>query len=129
MKMYSEEDSITSTYTKEDLYFSNAKNYEFKNIKIDEYNPFQMQMILGLGTSILTGYRRNLDIELSYYLPITSSPYYTTDADYSAQALNNKVFTKDGKESMEQATGKNLDHYRMHMFKLTVRYFIFTKVK
>ncbi|MBC7451345.1 MAG: PorT family protein [Cytophagales bacterium] len=129
MKMYSEEDSITTSFIGSGLGASSKKDYDYSNIKIDGYKPFQMHMILGIGTSILTGYRRNLDIELSYYIPLTSSPYYTTDAAYSAQALNNKVFTQDGKESLEKSTGKNLNHYRMHMINLTVRYLIFTRVK
>lgn len=129
MKMHSEEDSITTSFIGSGVATSNKKDYEYSNVKIDGYKPFQMHMILGIGTSVLTGYRRNLDIELSYYIPLTSSPYYTTDAAYSAQALNNKVFTQDGKKSLEQSTGKSLGHYRMHMINLTVRYLIYTRVK
>jgi len=125
MKMYSEEDSITSTYNELGLVASNKQDIEFKNLKVDGYKPFQAHMILGIGASMLSGYRRNLDIELSYHIPLTSSPYYTSNTDFSNQALTNAVYTADGKASHEHATGSNLDHYRMHLITLTVRYLIY----
>lgn len=126
MRMYSEEDSITSYYNSSGLASSNKQDREYKNVKIDGYKPFQMHFLLGIGTSILTGYRHNLDIELTYAIPLTSSSYYTTDATYTANALTNSVYTQNGKASFENATGKNLDHFRMHQISLTVRYLIYS---
>lgn len=126
MRMYSEEDSITSYYNSSGLATSNKKDIEFTKLKVDGYKPFQAHMILGVGTSILTGYRRNLDIELSYYIPLTSSSYYTSNVDFSNQALTNAVYSASGKVAHENATGKNLDHYRMHMVMLTVRFLIYS---
>lgn len=126
MRMSSNEDSITSYYSSTDLLSSNKVEIDYKNVKIDGYKPFQTHLIVGIGTSLLTGYRRNLDVELSYYIPLTSSPYYTTDSDYSAHALNNAVYTEAGKASFENASGKSLDKYRMHMITLTVRYLIYS---
>ncbi len=126
MRMYSDEDSITSYYSSTDLLSSNKIETEYKKVKVDGYKPFQAHLVLGVGTSVLTGYRHNLDIELNYAIPLTSSPYYTTDADYSAHALNNSIYTAAGKASFENATGKNLDKYRMHMITLTVRYLIYS---
>ncbi|HSY61988.1 MAG TPA: porin family protein [Cytophaga sp.] len=126
MRMYSEEDSITSTYNSGGLVASNKQDRDYHGIKIDGYKPFQMHFLLGIGTSILTGYRHNLDIELTYAIPLTSSPYYTTDAAYTSNALVNSVYTRDGKTSFENASGKNLDHFRMHQISLTVRYLIYS---
>lgn len=126
MRMYSEEDSITSYYNANGLVASNKQDREYKGVKIDGYKPFQMHFLLGIGTSILTGYRHNLDIELTYAIPLTSSTYYTTDATYTANALTNSVYTKDGKANFENASGKNLDHFRMHQISLTVRYLIYS---
>lgn len=126
MKMYSEEDSITSYYNANGLVSSNKQDREYKGVKIDGYKPFQMHFLLGVGTSILTGYRHNLDIELTYAIPLTSSSYYTTDATYTANALTNSVYTKDGKSNFEISSGKNLDHFRMHQISLTVRYLIYS---
>jgi len=126
MRMSSREDSITLYYSSTDLLSSNKTETEYKKVKLDGYKPFQAHLVLGIGTSILTGYRRNLDLELSYSIPLTSSPYYTTDADYTAHALTNSVYTAAGKSSFESASGKNLDHYRMHMITFTVRYLIYS---
>lgn len=126
MRMYSEEDSITSYYNENGLASSNKQDREYNNVKIDGYKPFQMHFLLGMGTSILTGYRHNLDIELSYAIPLTSSPYYTTDATYTANALTNSVYTKDGKATFENSSGKSLDHFKMHQISLTVRYLIYS---
>jgi hypothetical protein len=126
MRMYSEEDSITSFYNTTGLASSSAANYEYNKIKVDGFKPFQMHMLFGIGTSILTGYRHNLDIELNYAIPLTSTPYYTTDATFSANALTNSVYTQDGKAAFESASGKNLNHYRMHQITLTVRYLIYS---
>ena len=126
MRMYSEEDSITSYYNASGLASSNKQDIEFKKLKVDGYKPFQAHMILGIGTSVLTGYRRNLDLELSYYIPLTSSSYYTSDPAFSDQALTNAVFSANGKAAYENGTGKNLDHFRMHMITLTVRYLIYS---
>lgn len=129
MRMYSEEDSITSYYNASGLASSNKQDIEFKKLKVDGYKPFQAHMILGIGTSVLTGYRRNLDLELSYYIPLTSSYYYTSNADFSNQALTNSVYTASGKVAHENVTGKDLDHYRMHMIMLTVRFLIYSVTK
>ena len=126
MRMHSEEDSITSHYNENGLASSNKKDREYNNVKIDGYNPFQMHFLLGVGTSILTGYRHNLDIELSYAIPLTSSSYYTTDATYTANALPYSVYTKEGKATFENASGKSLDHFKMHQISLTVRYLIYS---
>jgi hypothetical protein len=126
MRMYSQEDSITSYYNTSGLASSNTKDREYKNVKIDGYKPFQMAFLLGIGTSILTGYRHNLDVELTYSIPLTSSSYYTTDATYTANALSNSVYTQNGKAGFENATGKNLDHFKMHQISLTVRYLIYS---
>lgn len=126
MRMYSEEDSITTYYNQNGMAASNKQDREYKGVKIDGYKPFQMHFLLGIGTSILTGYRHNLDIELTYAIPLTSSPYYTTDATYTANALTNSVYTKDGKAGFESASGKNLDHFRMHQISFTVRYLIYS---
>ncbi len=126
MRIYSEEDSITSFYNASGLASTSAKDYEYNKIKVDGFKPFQMHVLFGIGTSILTGYRHNLDIELNYAVPLTSTPYYTTDATYSANALTNSVYTQNGKAAFESASGKNLDHYRMHQITLTVRYLIYS---
>lgn len=126
MHMYSEEDSITTYYNANGMVASSKQDREYKGVKIDGYKPFQMHFLLGIGTSILTGYRHNLDIELTYAIPLTSSPYYTSDAAYTANALTNSVYTKDGKANFESASGKNLDHFRMHQISLTVRYLIYS---
>ena len=126
MKMYSEEDSITTYYNADGLVASNNQHRDYQGVKIDGYKPLQMHFLLGIGTSVLTGYRHNLDIELTYAIPLTSSPYYTTDATYTANALTNAVYTKDGKTNFENTTGKNLDHFRMHQISLTVRYLIYS---
>jgi hypothetical protein len=128
MKLNSTEDSTNAYYINNMVDPSSVKRLENKNIKLDQYNPFQMGMLLGIGTSVLTGYRHNLDIELSYYIPFTSSNYYTTNASFSSQALLNQAFTQTGKQNIESATGKSL-HYNMHMINLTVRYLIYSKVK
>jgi hypothetical protein len=120
MRMYSEEDNANG------LVSSNKQDREYKGIKIDGYKPFQMHFLLGVGTSILTGYRHNLDIELTYAIPLTSSSYYTTDATYTSNALTNSVYTKDGKENFENASGKSLDRFKMHQISLTVRYLIYS---
>lgn len=127
MKMYSEEDSITTYYSGDNMVASNKKDIEFSKIKVDGYKPFQAHLVLGIGASLLTGYRRNLDVELSYYVPLTSSPYYTTNADFTNQSLTNGwVYSADGKAAYEQQTGKSLDHYRMHMITLTIRYLFYS---
>lgn len=126
MRMYSEEDSITSYYTPTEMVSSNKQDREYKNVKIDGYKPFQMHFLLGIGTSILTGYRHNLDVELTYALPLTSSSYYTTDATYTANALTNSVYTQSGKTNFENSSGKNLDRFKMHQISLTVRYLIYS---
>jgi len=129
MKLYSNEDSTTAYFVNNMVDPSNTKKFENKSIKLDQYNPIQMGMLLGIGTSVLTGYRHNLDIELSYYIPFTSSYYYTTNTNFTNQALLNSVFTQAGKQGFEGATGKSLNHYNMHMINLTIRYLIYTKVK
>ncbi len=126
MRLYSEEDSITSYYNETDLIASNKRDIEYRKIKIDGYKPFQAHLILGVGTSLLTGYRRNLDLQLSYYIPLTSSHYYTTDASFSENTLTNSVYSQDGKAAFENASGKNLDQYKMHMITLTVRYLLYS---
>lgn len=126
MRLYSEEDSITTYYNATGLASSNKQDIEFKKLKVDGYKPFQAHMILGVGTSILTGYRRNLDIELSYYIPLTSSAYYASDPAFSNQALTNAVYSANGKAAYENATGKDLDRFRMHLITLTVRYLIYS---
>lgn len=126
MHMYSEEDSITAYYNETDLMSSSKVDIEYKKVKVDGYKPFQAHIILGIGTSILTGYRRNLDLELSYYIPLTSSPYYTSDAAFTANSLSNSIYSQNGKTSFENASGKSLEHYKMHMITLTVRYLLYS---
>lgn len=126
MRLSSQEDSITSYYNETDLIASNKVDIDYNKVKVDGYKPFQAHLILGVGTSVLTGYRRNLDLQLSYYIPLTSSHYYTTDAAFSNNTLTNSVYSQDGKNAFENASGKNLDHYKMHMITLTVRYLLYS---
>lgn len=128
MKLRSEEDSVRNTISG-NVITNTATFNQSHTLKLNHYKPFQTHLIVGAGMSILTGYYHNLDIELNYLLPITSSYYYTDDATFTKEALLNKVYTANGKSVIENATGKSITNFRAHTITLTFRYILYNRVK
>lgn len=127
-KLVSEEDSITSYYTLGELYSSTSRNYSYEH-KLENSKMFQMHLSLGAGASILTGYFHNVDIQLNWLIPLTSSYYYTSDNGINEATLLNSVYGEQGKQAMEVTTGKDLDKFRAGILQLSIRYLFYNQVK
>jgi hypothetical protein len=128
MKLRSEEDSVRNTIVGNVITSTTSYN-QSHTVKLNQYKPFQAHLILGAGMSVLTGYYHNLDIELNYLLPITTSYYYTDDATFGNEAQLNKVYSEKGKSSIENATGNSITDFRAHTITLTFRYILYNRVK
>jgi len=125
-KIVADEDSVVNVILDDEIQETHIKNSSSK-ASIDKFSPVSVNLNLGIGKSFLMGRYYNLDIELRYQFPLTSSSFYTTDQQYQAQTGINNIFSQSGKESMEAASGKSLNNFRASVISLAIRYVLWSK--
>lgn len=125
-KVKADEDSVVNVIVDDEIDQTFIKNSSSK-ANIDKFSPVSVNLNLGIGKSFLMGRYYNLDIELRYQFPLTSSSFYTTDTQYQAHTGINNVFSQAGKEGMETASGKSLNNFRSSVISLAIRYVLWSK--
>ena len=125
-KIVADEDSVINVIIDNEIDQTRVRNNSSK-ASIDKFSPVSVNLNLGVGKSFLMGRYYNLDIELRYQFPLTSSGFYTTDQQYQAQAGVNSVFSQGGKENIEAASGKSLNNFRSSVISLAIRYIVWSK--
>ena len=125
-KVKADQDSVDNVIVNEEIDQTFIRNSSSK-ANIDKFSPVSVNLNLGIGKSFLMGRYYNLDIELRYQFPLTSTSFYTTDTQYQAQAGLNNVFSQGGKEDVEAASGKSLNNFRASVISLAIRYVLWSK--
>jgi hypothetical protein len=126
-KIVADEDSVTNVLdVNGNIDQTTIRNLSSK-AKADKFSPVAVALNLGIGKSFLMGRYYNLDIELRYQFPLTSSSMYTTDQQYQSQTALNGVFGQAGKQQMESSSGKSLNNFRSSVISLAIRYIIWSK--
>ncbi|MBC7486818.1 MAG: outer membrane beta-barrel protein [Cytophagaceae bacterium] len=125
-KIVADEDSVVNVILGGEIQETSVRNSSSK-ASIDKFSPVSVNLNLGIGKSFLMGRYYNLDIELRYQFPLTSSSFYTTDQQYQAETGINNIFSQAGKEGMEAASGKSLNNFRSSVISLAIRYVLWSK--
>jgi len=125
-KVVADEDSVTNVYSGGEIDHTTVKNISSK-AKIDKFSPVSVNLNVGIGKSFLMGRYYNLDIELRYQFPLTSSSFYTTDQQYQSTTALNNVFGQSGKQAVEASSGKALNNFRSSVISLAIRYVLWSK--
>lgn len=125
-KIVADEDSVVNVIVDDEISETSIRNSSSK-AKIDKFSPVSVNLNLGIGKSFLMGRYYNLDIELRYQFPLTSSSFYTTDQQYQAQTGLNGIFGQEGKEGIETFSGKSLNNFRSSVISLAIRYVLWSK--
>ena len=125
-KIVADEDSVVNVIVNNEIDQTRIKNSSSK-ASIDKFSPVSLNLNVGIGKSFLMGRYYNLDIELRYQFPLTSSSFYTTDQQYQAQTGINNIFSQTGKENLEAASGKNINNFRSSVISLAIRYVLWSK--
>lgn len=125
-KIIGDEDSVTNYIQDGEIYSTSVKNIS-ADATLDKFSPIAVNLNVGIGKSFLMGRYYNLDIELRYQFPLTSTAMYTTDSNFQSHAVLNNVFTQSGKEAVEASSGKNLNHFRASVISLSIRYILWSK--
>jgi hypothetical protein len=121
-----DEDSVINVIVNGEIDQTTVRNSSSK-ASIDKFSPVSVNLNLGVGKSFLMGRYYNLDIELRYQFPLTSSAFYTTDQQYQTQAGINDLFGQTGKAGIEAASGKTLNNFRSSVVSLAIRYVLWSK--
>lgn len=125
-RIVADEDSVVNVIVDDEITETRVKNTSSK-AKIDKFSPVSVNLNLGVGKSFLMGRYYNLDIELRYQFPLTSSSFYTTDQQYQTEVGINNIFSQAGKENMEAASGKSINNFRASVISLAIRYVLWSK--
>ncbi|HSZ72383.1 MAG TPA: outer membrane beta-barrel protein [Cytophagaceae bacterium] len=126
-KIIADEDSVTNAIASDgNIDYTTIRNISSK-ATADKFSPLSVNLNFGIGKSFLMGRYYNLDIELRYQFPLTSSNFYTTDQQYQSSTALNGVFGQSGKESLEAASGKTINHFRSSVISLAIRYVLWSK--
>jgi hypothetical protein len=122
----SAEDSTTNYLLDGEIYETHVKKYS-ASAAADHFSLIGVNLHAGIGKRFLVGKYYNLELELRYQLPITSTALYTSDQGFAANTLNNSVFSESGRNAINDASGKNIDKFRVSVLSLAIRYTLFTK--
>ncbi|MDF2456149.1 MAG: hypothetical protein K0R51_2142 [Cytophagaceae bacterium] len=125
-RVVADEDSVVNVIVDDEITETRVKNSS-SQARIDKFSPVSLNLNLGIGKSFLMGRYYNLDIELRYQFPLTSSSFYTTDQQYQAEVGINNIFSQAGKENMEAASGKSINNFRSSVISLAIRYVLWSK--
>ncbi|MBX9697755.1 MAG: PorT family protein [Alphaproteobacteria bacterium] len=125
-KVYADEDSVTNFIQQGEIYATSVKKIS-SQATLNNFSPVSVNLNLGVGKSFLMGRYYNLDIELRYQFPLTSTAMYTTDETYASETVLNSVFSQTGKENVEDSSGKSLNRFRSSVLSLSIRYILWSK--
>jgi|GEM_PF-2652152 len=125
-KITSEEDSITNYIQAGEIYSTSIKKVS-SNATLDKFSSMAVNLNVGIGKSFLVGRYYNLDLELRYQFPLTSTAMYTNDPTFASETLLNNAFSQTGKEDIEATSGKSLNRFRSSVISLSIRYILWAK--
>jgi len=125
-RVVADEDSVVNVIVDDEITETQVRNSS-SQAKIDKFSPVSVNLNLGIGKSFLMGRYYNLDIELRYQFPLTSSSFYTTDQQYQTEVGINNIFSQAGQQNMEAASGKSINNFRSSVISLAIRYVFWSK--
>ena len=125
-KIVADEDSVINVIVDNEISETRVKNSS-SQARIDKFSPVSVNLNVGIGKSFLMGRYYNLDIELRYQFPLTSTSFYTTDQQYQAETGINNIFSQAGKENIEASSGKSINNFRASVISLSIRYVLWSK--
>ncbi len=124
--IFSKETGVLSTYSNGTLQNS-AITPENNIAKLNSFNKVNLNFILGVGKTFhLNGRGRDLNVELRYNLPITSTTAYSNSGSFANNTLNNSVFSSAGKAVVETAVPQyKLDNFRYSSISVSIGFTLF----